>query len=149
LDSPPRALELQGSSMMWQVLGSMVDVVHALLMATWVLGLPLLFIRRWPSLTRAYGIYAISFILVSQLSQLALGECFLTTIARALWQRSSSGVPIDTNDWFTVRIAKWVFELTPSHRAISLVSELLILLTAVGALLMVRQRRSHWADRAR
>jgi hypothetical protein len=123
---------------MWQLLGSMVDVVHALLMAAWVLGLPLLFTRRWPHVTRAYGVYAICFIAISQLSQLVLGECFLTTIAGHLWQRSSFPSPSDSNEWFTVRLAKWIFDMTPSHRAIVLVSELLILLTATGALVSLR-----------
>jgi hypothetical protein len=123
---------------MWQVLGSMVDVVHALLMAAWVLGLPFLFVRRWPRLTRAYGVYAIAFIVTSQLSQVALGECFLTTISGDLWQRSSASPPVASSEWFTVRLTKWVFDMTPSHRAIVVLSELLILLTAVGALFAVR-----------
>jgi hypothetical protein len=146
---------------MWPVLGSMVDVVHALLMAGWILGLPLLFVRRWPRLTQAYGVYAIAFIVTSQLSQAALGECFLTTISSGLWQRSPASLP-SSNEWFTVRLAKWVFDMTPSHRAIVVLSELLILLTAVGALFAVRAsssqlralprhprvrtQRNHWAS---
>ena len=128
---------------MWQVLGSMVDVVHALLMAAWVLGLPLLFIRRWPQITRAYGVYAISFIATSQLSNLALGECFLTTIAGQFWLHASVPSASDSNEWFTVRLARWVFDMTPSHRAIVLVSELLILVTAVGTLFSLRSSHTH------
>ena len=126
---------------MWQLLGSMVDVVHALLMTGWILGLPLLFVRRWPRLTQAYGVYAIAFIVTSQLSQAALGECFLTTISRDLWQRSPASLP-SSNEWFTVRLAKWVFDMTPSHRAVVVLSELLIFLTAVGALFAVRASAS-------
>jgi hypothetical protein len=125
---------------MWQVFGSTVDVVHALVMAVWVLGLPFLFVRRWPRLTHAYGIYAIAFICTSQLSHLALGECFLTTISRGLWERSftSGAPPDDSSEWFTVRLAKWVFDMSPTHRAVVILSELLILLTVLGEVLLLR-----------
>jgi hypothetical protein len=128
---------LQQGESVGQVLGSTVDVVHALLMAAWVVGLPLLFLRRWPRTTRIYGVYAISFIVMSQVSQITLGECFLTTISRGLWE-SSPGAARGSDEWFTVRLAKWVFDKTPSHRAIVLLSEFLILLTATGALMAAR-----------
>jgi len=126
---------------MWQILGSMVDVVHAFFMAAWLLGLPLLYWRRWPRLTRAYGFYAVVFILVSQGSHLFLGECFLTTIAGRLWEHSfvPAALPINSREWFTVRLATWVFDMAPSHRAIVVSSELLILLTALGELLSLRR----------
>jgi hypothetical protein len=44
------------------LLAALIDVTHALLMAAWVLGLPLLFWHRWPRWTRAYAIYAIAFV---------------------------------------------------------------------------------------
>ncbi len=138
------APNLQRIEGVWQVMGSMVDVVHALAMATWVLGLPLLFVRRWPRATRAYGVYAIAFIVISQLSQLALGECFLTVIASRLWEHTSNGATaVNSDEWFTVRLARWVFHLSPSHRAVTLVSELLIVLTALGALISLRLHRLH------
>ena len=34
---------------MWSALAACVDLAHALFMAAWVLGLPLLFLRRWPT----------------------------------------------------------------------------------------------------
>ena len=112
------------------VLGASIDFLHALLMAAWILGLPLLFSTRWPRLARAYAVYAIAFVVLNQASNLLLGECFLTTMSRTFWQRShASGV---TDEWFTVRIAEAVFSLTPSHRAIKLASEALILVTAIG-----------------
>ena len=116
---------------MWAILAAGVDFVHALLMAAWVGGLPLLFWHRWPRFTRVYGVYAVAFILVSQGSHWLFGECFFTTIAR--WCARSSAAPI-SDEWFTVRVAQSVFRLTPSHRAIVWVSEALILMTALGAL---------------
>ena len=118
---------------MGALLGSSIDLVHALLMAAWILGLPLLFWRSWPRLTRAYAIYAIVFIVANRVSFALLGECFLTTLARACW-RSASGIARsgESNEWFTVRIAETIFHLTPSRRSIKLVSEMLILVTAVG-----------------
>jgi hypothetical protein len=119
---------------MGPILGASIDVVHALLMAMWVLGLPLLFWHHFSRLTRAYAFYAIGFIVVNQVSLALLGECFLTTLARRCWQSGAgSGGPGPAPDeWFTVRLAEAIFDLTPSHRWIKLVSEALILVTAVG-----------------
>jgi hypothetical protein len=133
---------------MWQSFASVVDVLHALFMVVWVLGLPLLFVRRWPRLTRAYGVYAIVFIVLSQASERLLGECFLTSIAGDLWSRGDSATTAETNEWFTVRMAKWVFEMAPSHRSIVIVSEVLILATAVGVLLVLRGARSSRQSRS-
>ena len=125
---------------MWHVSGAAIDFFHALAMVVWVLGLPLLFVRRWPGLTKAYGVYAISFVVLNIGSQVLLDECFLTTLARMAWQRSSS--PVDPSEWFTVRLAKWVFNMTPTHRLISRLSKALILLTAVGPLISIHRHRS-------
>ena len=125
---------------MWHALGAAIDFLHAFAMVIWVVGLPLLFVRRWPGLTKAYGIYAISFIVLSQGSQYLTGECFLTTLARMAWEKSSS--PVDPSEWFTVRIAKAVFHLAPPHRIISRISEVLILATAIGALISIHRHRS-------
>lgn len=112
------------------VLGATVDFLHALLMAAWILGLPLLFSTRWPRLARGYAVYAIAFVIVNQASYLLLGECFLTTMSRGFWQHADASSA--TDEWFTVRAAEAVFSLTPSHRAIKLASEALILATAIG-----------------
>lgn len=126
---------------MWQVLGSSIDFVHALLMVAWIAGLPLLFFRRHPRLTRAYGIYAIAFIVISQISQLLLGECFLTTLARFFWEHPSAGsMPEANHDWFTVRLAKAVFDMSPTKRSVVIASEALILVTAAGVLVSLWPR---------
>ncbi len=44
------------------------DLVHATLMAAWFAGLPLLFWRAHPRVTRIYAVYALLFIVLSQLS---------------------------------------------------------------------------------
>ncbi|HZO16319.1 MAG TPA: hypothetical protein VFB62_23760 [Polyangiaceae bacterium] len=128
---------------MWYALGSAVDVIHALSMVAWIVGLPLLFVaRRYPRLTRAYSAYAIVFIVVSQLSQYVLGECFLTTTARWFWEHpSASAAQSASREWFTVRMAKAIFDMSPSERSIVIVSEVLILLTAAGVLLSLLSRR--------
>jgi hypothetical protein len=119
---------------MWQALGSITDFVHALAMVAWIVGLPLLFAGRWPRASRAYAVYAIVFIVLSQGSHWLLGECFLTTVARWFWEHPSAGPAPDTGDWFTVRLAKAVFDMSPSHRFIVILSEALIVLTAAGVL---------------
>ena len=122
-------------SMVYAALAAGVDLIHALLMAVWVLGLPLLFVRRRRRLQRAYAIYAVLFVVGTRLSMALLGECFLTSAVRPLWARAGS----DTGaEWFTVRLANWIFEMTPSHHAISVVSEVLVGLTAIGILLSIR-----------
>lgn len=119
---------------MLAVLASAVDVLHALFMVLWVVGLPLLFWHRWPRATVAYGVYALVFAAVNQGSHLLLGECFLTTIARAVWQRSGAATPAHADEWFTVRLAERVFALTPSHQGVKLVTEALIVIIAIGTL---------------
>jgi hypothetical protein len=119
---------------MWTWLAATTDFVHALLMSAWVLGLPLLFWRRRPRLTRAYGIYAIAFIVVSQVSHAVLGECVFTAVARWCAEHASSSSTPVSEEWFTVRAAQAIFHLTPSHRGVTWVSEALIFVTALGAL---------------
>jgi hypothetical protein len=120
------------------VLGSIVDLLHALLMVVWVAGLPLLFFRRYPRATRWYAAYAVVFIVLNQASRFLLGECFLTTVARFFWEHGGTP-PSAPGEWFTVRLARAVFHLTPSHRAIKVVSELLIGVTAIGMLWSMRR----------
>ena len=129
-------LHLKG---VWHVLGAAVDFFHALAMTAWVLGLPLLFYRRWPRLTRAYAIFAVSFVVLSQGSELILGECFLTTIARTCYQRSPTAIA--SYEWFTVRFAESIFSMSPSHRSIVYLGEGLIVVTAVGVLLWLHAHR--------
>ncbi len=107
-------------------------------MALWVLGLPLLFWHRWPRLTQVYGVFSISFIVVNRASMWILGECVLTAIARACWQRGTGSA---SEEWFTVRLARAVFDLTPSHEAVKHTSEALIAIAAIGALVSLRRLR--------
>lgn len=122
---------------MWSELAATVDAFHAALMTGWLLGLPLLFWHRWPRLSRAYGVYAVVFVLATRMSHYVLGECFLTNISRRFWTAAST--TRDTDEWFTVRFARLVFGLTPSHRAIAVVSEALVFITAAGVLVLLRR----------
>lgn len=130
---------------MWAMVAAGVDFVHALLMAAWVAGLPLLFWHRWPRLTRAYSLYAVAFIVVSQGSHWLLGECVFTTIAR--WCARSAAGPV-SDEWFTVRVAQAIFHMAPSHRSVVWASEALILVTAVGMLVSYRLWHREPAHRA-
>jgi hypothetical protein len=131
---------------MGAILGTLIDLIHSTVMAVWVLGLPLLFFHRWPRLTRAYALFAIMFIVLNQASYYLLGECFLTTLARACWQRSA--VPV-SREWFTERIAQAVFRMTPPHRLVKLVSEVLVLVTAIGVVVSMRHLpRIHFSSKA-
>jgi hypothetical protein len=132
-----------------QPLATFVELVHALLMLAWIAGLPLLFWHRWPRLTRGYAVYAVAFVLLSQASHHLLDECFITSLARYLWE-SGSAAPLDVSEWFTVRVARWVFGMTPSHRAIVIAWEIAIAVTALGALTTLRsaKHRRHIWDRS-
>jgi hypothetical protein len=129
---------------MWPTVGAVVDLAHATLMALWVVGLPLLFVRRWPRISQVYALFAIAYILVNQVSYYLLGECILTTLSRAAWERAAIaiGAHSPTREWFTVRLAQAVFGLSPSHRSIKLMSEALIFITAVGTAISLRRARS-------
>ena len=124
---------------MWELIGAGIDFFHALAMVLWIVGLPFLFVRRWPRLAKASGLYSISFIVLSQGSKMVLGECFLTTLARLAWAKSAS--PVDPSEWFTVRIARAVFDLSPARHSITRISEVLILVTATGTLLSIHRHR--------
>lgn len=119
--------------------GASVDFIHALAMTVWLVGLPLLFLRRWPRARVAYATYAVVFIVLSQASMFVLNECFLTTVARWLWEHEPAR-PV-SHEWFTVRISQFVFGMAPSHRVISRATEALVLITAVGALVSVLRSR--------
>jgi hypothetical protein len=129
---------------MWSALAGAVDLVHALLMAAWILGLPLLFWHRWPAATRAYAGFAIAFVVINLGSRALLGECVLSTLARACLNRAAAAGPIATpsQEWFTVRFATAVFRLTPSHELIKRCSEGIIVVTAAGVLATSRKLRA-------
>ena len=141
--NPPRQRPLEPLLLLparvFPVLGSLVDLLHALFMAAWVLGLPLLFVHRYPRATRWYAIYAVVFIVLNQVSRIVLGECFLTTFSRWLWDHGGAPPGAAPGEWFTVRVAMAIFHMAPSHRAITVVSEILILVSAVGMLLAMRR----------
>lgn len=124
----------------WAVLATAVDLIHAASMAVWLLGLPVLFVRsaRWRRARRGFAYYAIGFVVVSQASQMLLGECFLTTLVRPLWERGGYEA---SSDWFTVRLAQLVFGMIPSHRAISRAWEALVVVTAAGVLYSLHHDR--------
>jgi len=126
---------------MYPWLASTVDFAHAMLMVAWVAGLPLLFWKKRPRLTRAYAVYAIVFIVLYQVSRVFLGECFLTTLSRFLWEHGGAPPRTSPNEWFTVRVAVMVFHLTPSHRSITIIGQILVFVSAVGMLLSLRRRR--------
>lgn len=105
------------------------DVLHALLMLSWILGLPLLFWHRYPKLSLAYCIYCISFIIVNQVSHYTLGCCIFTTIAD--WFYAHAGQTM-SDEWFAVRASQFVFGLAPSHRGIKMATEAVIVLAAIG-----------------
>ncbi len=110
-------------------------------MVAYFVGIPLLFLHRWPRVSRIYAVYAVSFVIFSQGSKLLWGHCFLTPLAGELWHRS--GTAVIATEWFTVRLSNLVFHAAPSHRIISWIGDAFVLLTAIGAVLRLR---SH-ADR--
>jgi len=107
------------------------DLVHALAMLLWGLGLPLLFWHRFPRLSRAYMWFAIAFVGTSVLSHQLLGECFLTTLARELWQASGGyrdRVP------FTVVLVNRIAGFRPEERAVVWLWEAAVVATSAASL---------------
>lgn len=120
----------------YAVAATLVDAVHAALMFVFFAGLPLLFVYRWPRVSLGYAAYAVSFVVLSQGSQLLWGHCFFTPFAGWLWNRS--GWPVDSTEWFTVRLSKLVFHFAPSQHIVSRLGDAAVLITAVGAILRIR-----------
>lgn len=100
-------------------------------MLLWGIGLPLLLWHRFPRLSRVYMKFAIGFVVISIVSQYLLGECVLTTLARAL-SRAGGGqrgsVP------FMATLANTVAGIRPTQRGVVLVWEVAVLATSVGSL---------------
>jgi len=105
------------------------DSLHVLFMIAWAFGLPLLFWHRWPRLSFACTLYAVAFVILSQLSHQLLGECFFTTLSRSLW--ASAGVHADGT--FTGRLVNWVAGVRPTTETAVLIWEIAIVGTAVAA----------------
>lgn len=110
------------------------DLLHAMLMVAWVVGIPLLFWHRFPKLSMAYCSFSLAFIIINQASQYFLGECIFTTIAGWLYAHAGARV---NQEWFTVRLAQAIFGLIPTHRSIKLLTEILIGVSAVGGIFIV------------
>ena len=128
--------------MVWRALGASVDFFHALAVLAWIGGIPLLFSKRTPRVRHLYAIYAVAFIVLYHGSRVFLGECFLTTLARALWRRAENDALGGASDeWFTVRVAEAVFDLSPSHAVVTIVAQILIFATAAGVLYPSVRRR--------
>lgn len=104
------------------------DFLHISLMVLWALGLPFLLWHRWPRLSMAYTVYAITFVVVSQVSHHFLGECFLTTLSRHFWQAAGSGA----DGTFTGRLVIMVAGIRPSNETAVLIWESAIVLTAIA-----------------
>jgi fermentation-respiration switch protein FrsA (DUF1100 family) len=111
-------------SELYRMLAMLVDIVHALAMLLWGLGLPLLVWHRFERLSHLYTVFAALFVAFSVLSHWTLGECFLTTLARWFWL--ASGGWRDTVP-FTVLLANAVAGIRPSARSAVLVWEAAIL----------------------
>jgi len=124
---------------MFELLSASVDVLHALAMLVWGVGLPLLFWHRWPRLSRGYLVYSLAFIAASVISQIVLGECFLTTLARDLAERGTNEI-LRQKTSFTVRFVEAVAGMRPSERLAVRLWELAIFVTCMGMLVHLWRR---------
>ena len=120
-----------------------IDVLHALIMAAWVVGLPLLFWRRYPKLSLYYCLFSVAFIVVNQVSHYTLGECVFTTIANWFYSKSGSGAP---NEWFTVRLSRLVFGVVPTHRGVKVATQIMIGISSVGGIYSIYKARKKQHD---
>lgn len=126
------------------VLAETVDLVHALSMLLWGVGLPLLLWHRFPRLSRAYMWFATGFVLISVVSHYFLGECLLTAVARWLWHAAGSardGAP------FMALLVNTIAGIRPTNRNVVHVWELAVLATSVGSLwCWARTGRKRYAE---
>jgi len=130
----------------YAILAAAVDLTHGLAMLAWGLGLPLLVWHRFERLSRAYMWFALVFVVLSVASNRILGECFLTTLARHLWQAGGGhrdGTP------FTVLFANTIAGIRPTAREAVLAWEAAIFFTSIGTLWCWRKTRRMRIDRNR
>lgn len=111
-----------------------IEVFHALLMCAFVLSLPLLFWHRWPKVSLGVAIFDVSFVIVNRVSQLLLGECVLTRVARLAGGEWN-------DEWFLVKFCRFVFGFIPTNRQAMLAEQLVILVAALGSFLVWWRRR--------
>lgn len=104
------------------------DFLHIAFMVVWAVGLPLLLWHRWPRLSLVYTVYAIVFVVASQVSHYFLGECFLTTLSRYLWEAAGDGA----DGTFTGRLVNMIAGVRPSTDTAVLVWEIAIAVTSVA-----------------
>jgi len=115
---------------LYRILAMGVDLTHAAVMLAWGLGLPFLFWHRFERLSQAYTLFAVVFVIATVASNSALGECFLTRVARELWEASGGyrdRVP------FTVLLTNTIAGIRPSDRGVVLLWEGAVLVTALGS----------------
>lgn len=104
------------------------DFLHITFMVVWAVGLPLLVWHRWPRLSLAYTVYAILFVVTSQVSHYFLGECFLTTLSRDLWEAAGDGA----DGTFTGRLVNMIAGVRPSTDTAVLIWQIAIVVTALA-----------------
>lgn len=106
-----------------------VDLIHAVAMIVWAIGLPLLIWHRYPRLSHAYMWYSLTFIIITLVSHWVLGQCFLTVLARVCWNAAGierAEVP------FTTLLVNKVAGIRPSSRTSVLIWEFAILISCIG-----------------
>jgi len=113
---------------MFSLLAVLSDSLHIFMMMVWAVGLPLLLWHRWPRLSFAYTMYAICFVVVSQISHHLLGECFFTTLSRWLWVAAGSSA----DGTFTGRLVNMVAGVRPTADTAVLIWEIAIVVTSLA-----------------
>ncbi len=125
-------------------LAVLTDVIHAMLMVGWIVGMPFLFWHRFPKVTLVYCLFSLCFIAVNQISHYTLGCCIFTTIADWFYHQAGHYAP---DEWFTVRASRFIFGLTPSHRGVKILTEILVGISAVGGIFFYIKRKYNYVAR--
>ena len=113
------------------IIAMTIDLIHAMAMVIWGIGLPLLIWHRYPRLSRAYMWYSLTFIVITLLSHWIWGQCFLTVLARVCW--NAAGIE-RTQVPFTVLLVNKVAGIRPSTRVGVLIWEFAVLISCIGNL---------------
>lgn len=108
-----------------------VDITHAAAMLAWGLGLPLLVWHRFERLSHFYTLFAVLFVVSSVGSHWAIGQCFLTALARWLWEASGTWRNAEP---FTVIIVNTVAGIRPTTQTAVSVWQIAVLVTSLGGL---------------
>jgi hypothetical protein len=103
-----------------------IELFHILVIVLLFCAVPFLYVHKWRWLTITSTIYSAIFIIGNRLSQLILGQCFITKLAKI------AGGNWDDGEWFIIKMSRVLYGFVPSKGQISYIEYGMILIVIIG-----------------